>query len=1447
MSVSLTVLDEFNGADGQYPHASLMTDAKGDLFGTTGRGGADGFGTVFEIAYDARTGYADVPTVLASFDGTDGGALEGNLIADANGDLFGTAEQGGATGYGTLFEIAKTADGYASTPEVLANFGFAAEPASGLIADAAGDLFGVTQQDGASGGGTVFELAKTASGYAATPTILVNFNALTDGNNPIGGLLADKAGDLFGTTDEGGANGDGTLFEIVKTAGGYASAPTVLVNFDAENPGHFNSLIADTDGNLFATSSGGGAYAGGDVYEVAKTTTGYASTATVLASFNGPIVHSAPELNTDGSYPIGTLLIDAQGDLFGTTEFGGVSGNGVAFEIKKTSSGYDTTPTVLQSFSFSGADGGEPTGGLVMGADGGLIGTTLEGGTNDAGAVYEITMPPPPETFSDVQPATGGPFDGTFLWSDAANWTDGVPFDNDSAISAAPGFDDVANLNLFELAFDDTGSVTAVQNLTVDTLVTNESAAVFASTTPRGAAASVILAIGAFSGSVGELGATGSGAVLDDTAASSPDAGLYTASAGGTIVVANDLAIGGATAGALEVESGGTVTSVNGDVGTGAGGGAVTVDGAGSSWSLSGALTIGASGGGASPSMTISNAASVTTSTDETSRDVLYSGSLTLTSGGKLTEVELSARDGTVLTVESGAVLTETVSSPNPGYVGLFGNGQIVLDNATLASANEFTDIGAKTAGISGDGTMTVSDGASATSLATYIGHDGGDTGSLLLDGLGTNWTDKYGSGVDANNAGVNVGVSGTGSLAITAGATLTNPLAYIKVAQFGGSAGTVVVSDAGSSLDAGGLLRVGDRGNGTMTVEDGATVSVGQVQVGDYNGSAGRLDIDSGASVSTSSASTIDVGPQAIQGGTIQVAAGSFELGVQAGSFGFVDVNDGTLTVEGDLTIGGSGSGTLSVESGGVVSAGDATVGVAATLFLNPGGTLQAASLTVHGGIFMSGGVLDPPGQIAVDAGGDISGFGTVVGAIDDTGRVTAAGGTLDVTGDVSGTGALTITSPGALQLDGTVTNAAGILFGGAGESLILGAAAKIETAISGLYNDDTVALDGQTIVSAVYTAATGELALAGSTGAAVDLTLLGAHRQNDFTLVDGELQVACFVRGTRVLTVRGEVAIEALREGDLVVTLLDPDAVLKPVRWLGHRRLDLRRHPNPDQVQPIRFCAGALGDGVPHGDLVVSPGHRILLDGVLMAACELVNGATVVQEQRNDVEYWHVELDQHDVLLAEGMAAESYHDVGNRDSFENGAVMSLHPVLDGRRHAREPCRPYATASATVRKRMMLRAEALGWTRSPEPEPWLEIKGQAFHPERDGDDYRFTLPIGCKSALLRSRVSRPRDMDALSDDDRRLGISIGHLKIQGLGDAIDVALDDARLSQGFWQVEVADGQIWRWTDGCAVLPVAALLAGARRLEIQTNPGMDYWSLSSQFPCQVSSRPASPG
>lgn len=423
---TLTTLASFNTTDGNRPLAGLIEDSAGDLFGTTENGGMNNQGTVFEITKTA-TGYASTPTTLINFDNTnvltsDGALPLDPLLMDAAGNLFGTTSEGGANGAtGTVFEIAKTATGYASTPSTLVRFTGATgdTPEAGLIADAAGDLFGTTLTAGANGTtayvGTVFEIAKTASGYANAPTILAGFAAPPNGSYPNGSmptsnLVMDAAGDLFGTTSFGATNNSGTVFEIAKTASGYAPLTTLA---DLSTVGVSKAPLAiDAAGDLFGTTTSGGTSNEGTVFEIAKTAGGYA-TPTILASFN----------LTNGQIPEGGLLIDGGGNLWGTTVGGGGTGNGngEVFEIAKTATGFASTPTVVVGFNSQQANAA-PTCTLFADAAGNLFGTSSYGGLSangsDAGTVFEVTgsgfvpttsapNPPPTAAFTVADATTG--------------------------------------------------------------------------------------------------------------------------------------------------------------------------------------------------------------------------------------------------------------------------------------------------------------------------------------------------------------------------------------------------------------------------------------------------------------------------------------------------------------------------------------------------------------------------------------------------------------------------------------------------------------------------------------------------------------------------------------------------------------------------------------------------------------------------------------------------------------------------------------------------------------------------------------------------------------------------------------------------------------------------------------------------------------------------------
>lgn len=323
------------------PSSGLVADAGGNLFFTTdNRNGYGPFGgTLLELAKTA-SGYASTPITLLNFDNPIYGQnVSGDLIVDSKGNLFGTAAIDGPGLWGTVYELAKTSSGYASAPTVLASFSNGNDgglPESGVVADSNGNLFGTTLQSGAGGVGTVFEIVKISNGYATTPTTLVSFSG-PDGAYPVGGLLIDAQGNLFGTTSQGGGTANaGTVFEIPKTSTGYATSPTTLASFDGSIGAYpTGGLIADANGSLFGTTENGGSAGLGTVFEIVKTSAGYASTPLPLINFDG--------IGSDGAQPLAGLIADANGNLFGTTQAGGDDGaygvdQGTVFEV--TGSGF---------------------------------------------------------------------------------------------------------------------------------------------------------------------------------------------------------------------------------------------------------------------------------------------------------------------------------------------------------------------------------------------------------------------------------------------------------------------------------------------------------------------------------------------------------------------------------------------------------------------------------------------------------------------------------------------------------------------------------------------------------------------------------------------------------------------------------------------------------------------------------------------------------------------------------------------------------------------------------------------------------------------------------------------------------------------------------------------------------------------------------------------------
>jgi hypothetical protein len=308
---------------------------------------------------------------------------------------------------------------------------------------------------------------------------------------------------------------------------------------------------------------------------------------------------------------------------------------------------------------------------------------------------------------------------------------------------------------------------------------------------------------------------------------------------------------------------------------------------------------------------------------------------------------------------------------------------------------------------------------------------------------------------------------------------------------------------------------------------------------------------------------------------------------------------------------------------------------------------------------------------------------------------------------------------------------------------------------------------------------------------------------------------QVPCYAEGTRILTTRGEVAVEELEAGDEAV--LESGAT-RPVIWIGSRKVRCTGRPGGQDVRPVRVRQGAFGEGLPRRDLVVSPGHAIFVDGRLVPAACLLNGATIVQDDVESVRYFHVELDAHDVLLAEGLSCESYLDDGNRQAFANHfGPVGLFERLDTQNWD-DACAPVMTDPyelEAVRSRLVARAEALGWRRVTEPALQVLADGAPVAPlHASGQRWWFLIPPA-RELVLASAADVLGDLRPELHDRRRLGVAVSELRLNGAR----LDLGGEHCQAGFYPLESREGLAWRWTDGRAHL--AAPTAQPAVLEVE--------------------------
>ena len=355
---TLTVLYNFGGAaDGGDPYASLIRDSAGNLYSTGGYGGTFFAGVVYKVDPEGKE------TVLYNFTGgADGAYPESPVVLDQAGNLYGTTTQGGSANAGVVFKLDP-----GGNETVLHNFTGGADgiiPAGGLTLDSVGNLYGTTGQGGIFNDGVVYKIDK-----AGTETILHTFTgAVDDGKYPTYTTVRiGPDGNLYGVTQEGGSADQGILYRLSK------SGLTILHNFMGGTTDGCNVVgvpFLDKNGNFYGVTSSCGTGQYGTVWKVSKT-----GVETVLHNFAGGA--------SDGQYPLSGVVLDANGNLYGSTETGGVSDLGTAYRLTQQG-GF----TLLRS--FSGPDGKYVYSSFLL-SNGALFGTALNGGTLGYGTVWKIT------------------------------------------------------------------------------------------------------------------------------------------------------------------------------------------------------------------------------------------------------------------------------------------------------------------------------------------------------------------------------------------------------------------------------------------------------------------------------------------------------------------------------------------------------------------------------------------------------------------------------------------------------------------------------------------------------------------------------------------------------------------------------------------------------------------------------------------------------------------------------------------------------------------------------------------------------------------------------------------------------------------------------------------------------------------------------------------------
>ena len=570
-------------------------------------------------------------------------------------------------------------------------------------------------------------------------------------------------------------------------------------------------------------------------------------------------------------------------------------------------------------------------------------------------------------------------------------------------------------------------------------------------------------------------------------------------------------------------------------------------------------------------------------------------------------------------------------------------------------------------------GATIISQGETDTvsgSVGTELAANSGGVGGITVTGAESVLTTTTGT--------FTVGASTPGTLEIDDGGSVRTASRAIVANQSGAGGSSANVTGAGSDWQVGGALDIGNADTGVLAITDGATVTAATVDAGVETSGAGIVTV-SGPDADLVTTGTVSVGDAgsgelSILNGANATIGGDLNVANAGTGTGNVDIEDttGTITFGGNIFVGFNGFGVFNVgfnvdyiqNNGGIIFGPDSSGAI--NSFADPSPFLSNSSPSpisigaqgvdqLAAYLFNSGEFTIPNNHSLtfetpiISGGGSFalgSGDSLVLNADTVTGQTFTLGSNDKLTIGIDQLATIDLPASGTGPFTPEVNPNKGDLllgnFGGVIANFSSGDTIDVDTYLSSAAAG-TLSQNGS-VVSVIEIANGATLGVL-TFDTAANATAAIAH--NAITLVP------CFAAGTRIATARGEVAVEAIEVGDRVQVLLGGG--FSEVIWVGRREVDCACHAQPRKVWPVRVAAGAFGPGRPHADVWLSPDHAVFVGEVLVPIKHLINGSTIAQMQVDRVTYHHIELAGHNVLLAEGLAAESFLDMRDSSKYAN------------------------------------------------------------------------------------------------------------------------------------------------------------------------------------------------